>query len=487
MRCCCQPVWSATCSPAALPRPPARVSSAFSATLSTLLRLFSEAAKTARRGNARCADRAAETKMIRIADRLRIKVVSSLLDGKTRLRAVHSALLLCFAFFSFASGQSAEIKRARAEYDNGNYAKAIELSEAVIEKAVKIKNNLLASEGLDISASSQISLGKYAEAENTLNAALQNLPASEPAASLQKATIHIRFAWLRRQQRKFAEALDHSKKAVALAPNNRRIEAEHYFNVGRILFISGYDISAVVWLEKAEKLLEADNDNPTKLDVYRFLTLAWSSKLNYQTALKYAEKWVASAEKTGFNSKHRQALLDLSTVLSASGQKQKAFLAMEKGLKLSVEQNNPYHASLFLSSLLFNALVNGDAARAADYLSRLEKINADKQFDFEIKLGRAVISAFQGQRELSENLFAELGKMEKFSAFAEPYWKITIAEKNQDWERVVEQSQKLLELATKENYREDLPGIYLKFRKGIFPSRSASKVRRKLRKIAVVD
>ena len=422
--------------------------------------------------------------MILIADRLLIKVISHLFDGKIRLKAVQYALLLCFAFFSSAFGQSAEIKRARAEYDNGNYAKAIELAEAEVEKAAKIKNNSLASEGLDIFASSQISLGKYAEAENTLNAALQNLPASEPAASLQKAIIHIRFAWLYRQQRKFAEALDHSKKAFAAAPKNRRVEAEHYFNIGRILFTSGYDISAVVWLEKAEKLLDADNNNPTKLDVYRFLSLTWSSKLNYQTALKYAEKWVASAEKTGFTSKHRQALLDLSTVLSASGQKQKAFLAMERGLKLSFEQNNPYHASLFLSSLLFNTLINGDAARGADYLSRLEKINTDKQFDFEIKLGRAIISAFQGQQEFSENLFAELSKMEKFSAYAEPYWKITIAEKNQDWERVIEQSHKLLELATKENYREDLPSIYLNFANAYFhldqPQKSAENLEKSL-------
>jgi CHAT domain-containing protein len=406
--------------------------------------------------------------MIHFADRLLIKVISHLFEGKTRLKAVYSALLLCFAFFSFASGQSADIKRARTEYNNGNYAKAIELAEAGIEKADRIKNHSLAGEGLDIAASSQISLGKYAEAENTLGAALQNFSASGTAASLQKAAIYTRFAWLRRQQRKFAEALDYSKKAVAVAPNNRRIEAEHYFNVGRILFMSGYDISAVIWLEKAEKLLEADPDNSTKLDVYRFLTLAWSSKLNYQTALKYAEKWVALSEKTRFTAKHRQALLDLSTVLSASGQKQKAFFAMEKGLKLSVEQNNFHQACLFLISLLLNSLMDGDAARAADYLNKLEKFDNAKQFEFEIKLGKAVISALQGQRELSENLFAELGKMEKFSAFAEPYWKISIAEKNQDWEQIVRQSQKLLELATKENYREDLPGIYLNFAKAYF-------------------
>lgn len=408
------------------------------------------------------------TQMIRIADRRQTKVASLLVNGKTGRRVVHSALLLCFAFFSSALGQSIELKQAQSEYDNGNYAKAIELAEAGIEKAGKIKNNSLTSEGVDIFASSQISLGKYTEAENTLNVALQSLPANEPSVSLQKATIHIRFAWLRRQQRKFSDALEHSKKAVAAAPTNRRIEAEHYFNVGRILFTSGYDISAVVWLEKAEKLLEAESDYPTRLDVYRFLTLAWSSKLNYQTALKYAEKWVASADRTRFKFKHRQALFELSTILSASGQKQKAFLAMEKGLKLSEAQNNSYQACLFLTSLLLNTLIDGDVTRAAEYLNKLEKINADKKFDFDIKLGKAVISAFQGQHELSENLFAELGKMQKSSAFTEPYWKITIAEKNQDWEQVIKHSQKLLELATEHNYREDLPGIYLNFAKAYY-------------------
>jgi len=467
-------------SPVILPAP---VFSASSARLLALSFHYCAAAMIVRRVNALCANRV-EMKMIRTADR-EIKVML-IIDGKTRRKAFYQiALLLCFAFFSPAAwGQSVGLKQAQAEFDNGNYAKAIKLAEAGTGKAVKLKNNSLVGEGLDISASSQISLFKYAEAENTLNAALQNLPANQPAASLQKAMIHIRFAWLRRQQRKFAEALEHSKKAVAAAPNNRRVEAEHYFNVGRILFTSGYDIAAVVWLEKAEKLLETENNYPTKLDVYRFLSLAWSSKFNYQTAIKYADKWVGSAEKTRFRFKHRQALFELSTVLSASGQKQKAFLAMEKGLKLSVEQNNPFQACLFLTSLLTNTLLNGDAARAAVYLNRLEDINAEKQFDFEIILGKAVISAFRGQTETSENLFAELGKMEKSNAFAEPYWKITIAEKTGNWEQILKQSQKLLELATKENYREDLPGIYLNFAKAYFhlgqPQKSAENLEKSL-------
>jgi len=404
--------------------------------------------------------------MIRIADR-RIKVASLLLTGKTRRRVIQSVLLLCFAFFTPVFGQldaeSREFKQAQAEFDNGNYQRAIELVEIGVEKPKQLKNNLLVSEGLDILASALISLRKYSDAENTLNEALRNYPENEPNASYRQALIYIRFAWLFRSQRKFAEALEYSKKAIAAAPANRRIEAEHYFNVGRVLFSSGYDVSAIIWFEKAEKLLETDINNPTRLDVYRFLTLAWSSKLNYPAALRYAEKWVSSAEKTRFKHKHRQGLLESATLLSASGQEKRAFSAMEKGLKLSAEQNSPYQACLFLISLLLNTLERGDITRGADYLSKLEKINADNQFSFEIKLGKAVISAFQGQHETSENLFAEMDKMEKPSQFAVPSWRITIAKRKQDWEQLIKANQNLLELTNKANYREELPRIYLDF------------------------
>ena len=404
--------------------------------------------------------------MIRIADR-ETKFAILLLAGKTRQKVILFALLLCFAVFSPVFGQLngelREFKQAQTEHDNGNYQKAVELAEVGIEKSKKLKDRRLISEGLDISASSRIYLGKYNEAESNLNEALRNISETEANASYRKALIYIRFAWLLRSQRKFAEALEYSKKAIAAAPGNRRVEAEHYFNVGRILFLSGYDISAVVWLEKAEKLLENDVNNPTRLDVYRFLTLAWSSKLNYHAALKYADKYMSFAAKTRFKHKHRQALLDVATLLSASGQEKKAFSVWEKGLKLSTEENNPYQACLFLISLLLNTLEDGNTAHASDYLNKLEKINADHKFAFEIKLGKAVISAFQGHHEVSENLFAELDKMEKYSEFVLPYWRIAIAKRKQDWEQLIRHNETVLDLATKSNFREDFPSIYLNF------------------------
>lgn len=336
---------------------------------------------------------------------LKSKVAVSLPNPQINM-IFKASLLLCFAFVLSISGKSSgelrEFSQAQAEFDNGNYRKAIELAELGVEKGRKGEEAILLTKGLDIIASSEIALKKFKEAEDTLDESLKLLSEYE-AAKFQKAVIYTRFAWLYRSQRKFAEAVDYSKKAVAVMPDSLQIQAEHYLNLGRILFASGYDVSAIIWLEKAEKLLEAENTTSTKLDVYKFLTLAWSSKLNYQAALKYAEKRVSSAKKTQFKSKYRQGLFDHATTLSSSGQEKRAIMILEKGLKLSAEENDSYQGGIFLTSLLLHSLSDGDKNKASGYLNKLEKIDADNLFSFEIKLGKAIIFAFQGQQDISEN------------------------------------------------------------------------------------
>ncbi len=404
-----------------------------------------------------------------IADRHKIKVVLLSL-AKATSRFFKTGLLSFFVFFSHSFAQSIieskEIFQARSEFNNGNYSRSVELAEVGIEKAKKTKNISSVVQGLEILASSQISLGKYEPALKTLNEALRTV--SETTNSEQKASVYLRFVWLMRSQRKFAEAYHYSKKAVAAAPNNNQILAEHYLCVGRILFSSGYDISAIIWLEKAEKLLNAEKTNSAKLDLYRFLTLAWYSKLNYQTALTYAEKGVSSAEKTPFKYKHRQALFDQATVLSQSGQETKAYSVLEKGLKLSAQENDDYQGGKFLTSLILNYLDDGKADKAAAYLERLDKLSTREQFSFEIKLGRAIVLALQGQTSESEKLFDELEKQENTSDYILPYWKIAIAERNRNWEQLIQINEKLLKLVIKDNYRDDLPTIYLNFAKSYF-------------------
>lgn len=379
--------------------------------------------------------------------------------------------LLCFAFILNISAQAPDILKqigqAQIEFDNGNYQKAIELAEIGLEKARVNKSSLLVSKGLDVVASSQISLQKYSSAETSLNKAIQILSENEEN-SAQKAQIYFRFAWLRRSQRKFAEAFEFGKKALTLSPNNRQAQGEYFLNIGRILFASGYDISAIVWLEKAEKLFETEKTSSDKLDTYRFLSLAWASKLNYQTALKYGERLIASSQSTQFKYKFRQGLFEFATNLSATGQNQKSFKALESGLKASVEQNHSYHRCLFLSFLLLNSLDKNDVSEARRYLEQLEKYDANNQFAFEITLGKAVISAFTNQFEVAENLFAQLDKMEKNSEFILPRWKIKIAERNKDWEQVISLNQKILDLTLEDNFRDDLPFIYFDFAKAYF-------------------
>lgn len=380
-------------------------------------------------------------------------------------------LLICLALFLPVSAQLkkdfAELKQAQVEFDNGSYDKAIELTETGIERAKKSGKNLLFSQGPDILISSQIWLKRYDEAADNLNKALRE-QTENSSDEYQKVLIYLRFAWLYRTQREFAEAFDYSKKAVEILPENRSILAEHYLVIGRILFTSGYDISAIIWLEKAEKILELEKENSAKIDTYRILSLAWSSKLNYQKALKYAEKCVFSAEKSKFKYKHRQALLDLATALSASGQKQKAILTLEKGLKLSEEQGDSYQAGKFLTSLLLHSLDNGNVSFASSYLKKLEKLDGDGQFSFEVKLGKGVIFAFQNQYDISEKLFTELEKSENTSDFILLYWKITVAEKKQDWQQVINLNQDLLKMTIDQGFREDLPRIYLNFAKAYF-------------------
>ena len=391
-------------------------------------------------------------------------------------RYIKTGLLICLALFSPAFAQlnsgSTEIKRAQTELDNGNYYKVIELTNTSIVKAKKIKNSPLISVLLDIRAMAEISLSErslheYNEAAKTLDEALEAISKNKTAA-YQKALIYIHYAWLYRSQKKFSESLDYSKKAVVAAPQNNSILAAHYLNIGRILFNSGYDVSAIIWLEKAERLLESESSSSVKIETYRFLSLAWWSKLNYQTALKYAEKCASASDKTQFKYKHRQALFDLEAILSESGQERQAIAILERGFKLSEVENNAYQATRFLISLLLETLDANDIKRASNYLNKLEKLDTSNKFSFEKKLGRAIIAAFQNKSEISERIFTEIDKEEKPSDYPPLYWKIIIAERNQNWNQFIKINQELLDLTTKDNFRSGLPKIYLNFAKAYF-------------------
>lgn len=374
-----------------------------------------------------------------------------------------AGLLLYFACFSPVFGQSKAwpkvIDLARLELDDGNYSEAIRIARTVVDGPAQ---GDLILPALDIILISQIAQENFAEASTTLDTSFKQLDLNQ-FGRRRKAQIHLRAADLYRADRKFAEALKHAKKALEAAPNDDEIRAAYYLSLGRIMFSSGYDLSAIIWLENAARLFELKPVNSGRLDTYRFLSLAWSSKLNYPAALKYSEKLMSAAVNSRFKYKYRQSLFDSAALLASIGQNRKAFATHEKGLNLSLDHKNNYQARRFLAALLLHSLYDGDLQKGSNYLQRLKVLDKDELFVFETTLGRAIISALNGQKDESGKLFLETEKRGNRSPFFLPSWKITIAEKNKDWPQVIEHNRNLLELTLAENHRDDLPRIFLSF------------------------
>lgn len=381
-----------------------------------------------------------------------------------------SGLLLCVALLLTASGQNRpsakELDQAQTEFDNGNYLTAIGLAETVIGKTGISNRDELSA--LDLIAQSQIAQANYTEAENTIKKSLSHLFSSLESNQRQQANAYLRLSDVFRSRRDFATALQQSKKALETAPGDPEIRARYNLSAGRIMFSAGYDLSAIIWLEKAEKLFESQPVSSGLLDAYRFLSLAWSAKMNYPRALEFSDKYVSAAAHSRFKYRYRQSLFEAATLLSSTGQNHKALAAREEGLKLSLDSKNTYQARNFLASLLLSSLDDGDVQKALSYLNRLESLDTDGEFSFEVTLGKAIVSAFTGQREASEKLFSELEKRENTSDFILPIWKIIIAERNKEWERVIKLNSTLMDLTLANNFREELPRIHLSLASAYF-------------------
>lgn len=368
-------------------------------------------------------------------------------------------LSLCFALASPHYGQSSTgmgYAAARSHYENGRFAEAIEIAFRTIGNVSVQQKSPHSFPLLEIAASSQMSLEKFDAADETIKRAA--LLASTPR---EKARVQCLASLLSRLRRNYPQALQQAKNALGLAPNDHLIEAEYYYLLGRIFFGQGFDASAIVWLEKAVHILVRERDNPLLFDSYRFLSLAWAAKFNYQQALEYAEKWVDAASKSRHKYKHRQALYNLAELFSTTGQKRKSLETAELGLKLALLENNAFQGSTFSELLLLKALAEGDLSRSREYLKQLENIDRAQRFAFERLLAKGVIAAYEGDEKKAERFFSELQRMSNSSEFLLPTWRIAVAKRSKDWKRVLDLNRELFELNEKFNYRDDLPGIYL--------------------------
>jgi len=273
-------------------------------------------------------------------------------------------------------------------------------------------------------------------------------------------------AGLSRFQRNFPDAIGNARKGLTSAPNDPQVKLEYHLAIGRILYSSGYDIAAIAWLEKAEKFSSALPISSEHLDVLGHLSFAWASKFNYARALEYGEKLVKTADNTDYGYRHRLALFELGNLLSSVGQERKAKELLEKGLEFSLKAKDDYQSCLFLNTLILTSLYKGDIELAEKHLLSLERIDRNKRFMSAATLGKAVVAALQGQDLLSEKHFKELALLKSYSDHIIPYWRLTLAEHKKDWMGMIERGEALRKISEEQNFRDDLPGIYLSLAKG---------------------
>ncbi|MBK6587995.1 MAG: hypothetical protein IPG22_06770 [Acidobacteria bacterium] len=254
--------------------------------------------------------------------------------------------------------------------------------------------------------------------------------------------------------------------ANSISTNDSGSLAAYQLEVGRTLYSAGHDFAAIIWLEKAEKEALANGHTSIYYDALRFLSLAWTAKFYYANALTYSEKLVAKSSIGEFEHRNRIAHLEFASLLDVTGQPRRAKDIYHKGLGLSTRAGANYHARQFLSGLLLRSLYENDLDSAKHYVARLDSIDRQKQFSFERLLGRALVENFNGNRSLSEEYFSTLANKKGTSDFIVPYWRSTIAERDQNWKELIKNAHQLRKLTEDENFQDDLPRIYYKLALG---------------------
>ncbi|HMQ04297.1 MAG TPA: CHAT domain-containing protein [Pyrinomonadaceae bacterium] len=378
-----------------------------------------------------------------------------------------AGLLLSLFFITAASGQS-DLMRSQLALWEGDFESAARVRVGTVDHKKKgdVQRIFLS---YDTKAKALIALARYTEAAATTGRTFEFLEEHSAPPRL-FALAHLTLAESYRSEKKIARSIEELNKARGLAPLDREIQAEYNLGVGRALFKAGYDISAISWLENAERLFDKQPVSEGKLDTYRFLALAWSAKLNYSKSLEYFRILADISERSVYKSRFRQALLEYASALNATGQKHRALAVYEKGLIASLNSKGRRQARDFLSSLLFDALYRREIIKAKEYHRRLTDLDSDAEYLQERLLGEAVIHAFEGRREASNRIFGDLEKIEKTSKFLIPNWKIIIAENSRDWETVIVLNNELLDLIVESNFREDLPQVYLSLATAYFPT-----------------
>lgn len=350
-------------------------------------------------------------------------------------------------------------------YSKGYFKEIARIAPAQISRLSKSGRVQEASDLAVITCRTYIQLGRLDEAAEIVDRFISDssLRVRSPGSV---ASLYLCKAGVSRSKRDSGAVLENLRLAHSLSANNSQALAAYQLEVGRTLYSAGHDFAAIIWLENAEREALANGHTSIYYDALRFLSLAWTAKFYYANALSYAEKLVTKSSIGEYEHRNRIAHLEFASLLDLTGQTLRSKDLYLKGLALSTQAKVDYHAGQFLSSLLLRSLYENDIDSAKNYLARLETIDKEKQFGFERLLGRALVENFNGNRTLSDEYFSKLANEKGTSDYVVPYWKGTIAEKEQNWKELIANAHHLRKLTEDENFQDDLPRIYYKLALG---------------------
>lgn len=350
-------------------------------------------------------------------------------------------------------------------YSKGYFKEIARIAPAQISRLSKSGRVQEASDLAVITCRTYIQLGRLDEAAEIVDRFISDtsLRVRSPGSV---ASLYLCKAGVSRSKRDSGAVLENLRLAYSLSANDPQALAAYQLEVGRTLYSAGYDFAAIIWLENAEREALANGHTSIYYDALRFLSLAWTAKFYYANALSYAEKLVTKSSIGQYEHRNRIAHLEFASLLDLTGQTRRSKDLYLKGLALSTQAKVDYHAGQFLSSLLLRSLYEIDIESAKSYLARLETIDKEKQFSFERLLGRALVENFNGNRTLSDEYFSKLANEKGTSDYVVPYWKGTIAEKDQNWKELIANAHHLRKLTEDENFQDDLPRIYYKLALG---------------------
>ena len=350
-------------------------------------------------------------------------------------------------------------------YSKGYFEEVAKIAPAQISRLSKSGRVQEASDLAVTTCRTFIQLGRLDEAAQIVERFISDssLRTRSPGSVV---SLYLCKAGVSRSKRDSGGVLENLRLAHSLSANDSKTLAAYQLEVGRTLYSAGHDFAAIIWLENAEREALANGQTSIYFDALRFLSLAWTAKFYYANALSYAEKLVTKSSIGEYEHRSRIAHLELASLLDLTGQPRRSKDLYLKGLDFSTRAKVNYHTGQFLSSLLLRSLYENDIESAKSYLARLETIDKEKQFSFERLLGKALVENFNGNRTLSDEYFTRLANEKGTSDYVLPYWKGTIAEKEQNWKELIANAHHLRKLTEDENFQDDLPRIYYKLALG---------------------